>query len=52
MVGADQRARLADGEARRQRVQVGGGSRYWADAPDAGPDDWGARFVVTLLFPK
>ena len=33
-------------------VQVGLGARYWADAPDGGPEGWGARFVVTLLFPK
>jgi hypothetical protein len=33
-------------------IQVGLGARYWADAPEAGPDGWGARFVVTLLFPK
>jgi hypothetical protein len=36
----------------RQPVQFGVGARYWADAPDIGPDGWGARFVVTLLFPK
>ena len=35
-----------------QRVQAGGGARYWAEAPEGGPDGWGARFVVTLLFPK
>jgi hypothetical protein len=33
-------------------VQVGLGARYWADAPEGGPEGWGARFVVTLLFPK
>ena len=27
------------------------GYRYYADAPDGGPD-WGLRFTVTLLFPK
>lgn len=26
-----------------QLLQVGGGVRYWADSPDNGPDDWGAR---------
>lgn len=35
-----------------QRVQVGGGVRYWLASPDSGPDGWGARFQVTLLFPK
>lgn len=33
-------------------VQLTGGVRYWADGPDAGPDGWGARLVVTYLFPK
>ncbi len=33
-------------------VQIGGGVRYWAEAPDGGPKDWGARLVVTYLFPK
>jgi hypothetical protein len=32
-------------------VQLTGGVRYWADGPDAGPDGWGARLVVTYLFP-
>jgi hypothetical protein len=36
----------------KQPVQLGLGGRYWADAPDGGPDGWGARFQVTLLFPK
>jgi hypothetical protein len=35
-----------------QLVSVGGGARYWAESPDGGPHGWGARFVVTLLFPK
>lgn len=35
-----------------QPVQIGVGARYWADAPENGPDGWGARAVVTLLFPK
>jgi Putative MetA-pathway of phenol degradation len=29
-----------------------GGVRYWAESADNGPHGWGARFVVTLLFPK
>jgi hypothetical protein len=33
-------------------VQFSLGARYWADSPEGGPDDWGARFQVTLLFPK
>jgi len=35
----------------KQRLQVGGGLRYWAESPDSGADGWGARFVVTFLFP-
>lgn len=41
-----------------QIVKIGGrpvqftlGGRYYADAPDGGPE-WGLRFVVTFLFPK
>jgi hypothetical protein len=41
-----------------QMLKVGGqpltlqaGYRYYADAPDGGPD-WGLRFTFTLLFPK
>jgi len=35
-----------------QRLTVQGGARYWADSPDSGAHGWGARFTVTLLFPK
>jgi len=35
-----------------QIVTIQGGIRYWADSPDNGPDDWGARLTFTLLFPK
>jgi hypothetical protein len=28
------------------------GARYLADAPEEGPDGWGVRAQVTLLFPK
>lgn len=35
-----------------QLVQVGGGIRYWADAPTSGPGGWGFRLQVTLLYPK
>lgn len=35
-----------------QVIQVGGGVRYWADSPEFGPNEWGARFQVTFLFPK
>ena len=35
-----------------QRVQIGGGVRYWIDSPVAGPEGLGLRFQLTLLFPK
>lgn len=34
-----------------QLVSYQGGVRYYADAPDGGPD-WGVRFAFTLLYPK
>ncbi|GFE80709.1 hypothetical protein GCM10011487_27090 [Steroidobacter agaridevorans] len=34
-----------------QLVSWQGGARYYAEAPDGGPD-WGLRFTFTLLFPK
>lgn len=36
----------------RLPVQLGAGVRYWADAPDYGPEGWGARLQLTFLFPK
>lgn len=35
-----------------QLISVGGGLKYWADGPENGPEGFGYRFVVTLLFPK
>ena len=35
-----------------QPVQFTLGARYWLDSPDNGPEGWGARFQMTLLFPK
>jgi hypothetical protein len=35
-----------------QLVQISGGARYWAESPDFGPDGWGARAGLTLVFPK
>ena len=35
-----------------QLFQIGGGIRYWAESPKSGPDDWGFRLQLTLLFPK
>lgn len=34
-----------------QPISVGGGVRYWVASPDSGPHGWGARLVVTFLFP-
>ena len=34
-----------------QPISLGAGVRYWADSPDSGPDGWGARAVMTFLFP-
>lgn len=36
----------------RQPMQIQTGTRYWADAPPAGPEGWGARIQLTFLFPK
>lgn len=35
-----------------QPVSFTGGVRYWLESPTGGPEGWGARFVVTLLFPR
>jgi hypothetical protein len=35
-----------------QVLQAQVGARYWADAPDNGPEGWGLRLQLTLLFPK
>ena len=35
-----------------QLLQVQVGARYWADAPADGPDGWGLRLQLTLLYPK
>jgi hypothetical protein len=35
-----------------QLVSVGGGLRYWADSPKAGPEGLGLRVSLTLLFPR
>ncbi|SDD63043.1 hypothetical protein [Ruegeria marina] len=36
----------------RQPVSIGAGVRYWADTPAGGPEGWGLRLTVTLLYPK
>ena len=35
-----------------QAAQIGLGGRYWATAPDNGPEGWGLRVNFVLLFPK
>ena len=35
-----------------QMVSLVGGLRYWVDSPDNGPEGFGGRFVVILLFPR
>lgn len=35
-----------------QMAQVTADARYWADAPQNGPEGWGFRFAFTLLFPR
>ena len=34
-----------------QMISFAGGARWYADTPEGGPE-WGARFVVTLLYPE
>lgn len=40
------------GKLGSQLIQYGGGIRYWAQSPDAGPEGWGARLNLAFLFPK
>lgn len=35
-----------------QKVQIGGGLRYWAESPSSGPEGLGVRFNLIFLFPK
>jgi hypothetical protein len=35
-----------------QIMQLAVGGKYWADAPANGPEGWGLRVQLTLLFPK
>jgi hypothetical protein len=35
-----------------QPLSIGGGVRYYADAPKGGPEGFGARLIVTFLFPQ
>lgn len=35
-----------------QIMQFTLGARYWAESPQGGPEDWGLRVQLTLLYPK
>lgn len=35
-----------------QIMQVAVGARYWAQSPDNGPEGWGLRVQLTLVYPK
>jgi len=35
-----------------QLLQIGGGLRYWVESPASGPEGWGFRLSVTMLYPK
>jgi hypothetical protein len=35
-----------------QIMQLAVGGKYWADSPENGPEGWGLRVQLTLLFPK
>jgi hypothetical protein len=35
-----------------QIMQLAVAGKYWAEAPDDGPEGWGLRVQLTLLFPK
>lgn len=35
-----------------QLVSVGGGVRYWVESTDSGPEGFGVRLMITLLYPK
>ncbi len=35
-----------------QMISLGVGARYYAESSDGGPEGWGGRLVLTLLFPE
>lgn len=39
-------------QAGGQYISVGAAAKYWADSPDSGPEGFGFRLQITLLFPK
>lgn len=40
------------GKMGNQIVSYGAGANYWAESPEGGPEGWGARFILTFIFPK
>jgi len=36
----------------KQPVSIFAGARYWAESTENGPDGWGLRLGITLLYPK
>jgi hypothetical protein len=43
----DQLVTIAD-----RPVSIGAAVKYWADSAEGGPEDWGLRLQVTLIWPK
>ncbi len=35
-----------------QIISYGAGATYWAESADSGPEGWGARVIVTFIFPR
>jgi hypothetical protein len=35
-----------------QIMQLLLGARYWVESPEGGPEGWGLRVQLTLLYPK
>lgn len=35
-----------------QSISIAAGARYWAEAPDSGPEGFGFRLTLTFVFPK
>jgi hypothetical protein len=35
-----------------QIMQLAVAAKYWAESPDDGPEGWGLRVQLTLLYPR
>jgi len=35
-----------------QIISYGAGATYWAESADSGPEGWGARVIITFIFPR